>query len=147
MCEIMKAYMGVPRKMRESHWGTYFIWPLRWRGFLGGSRMSSNMVSLHFPEQERSLIFHCIERRFGFLWMIKTRGTFWGPQNTLNNDFNLIDYRISQCCLGSELCHKSVLFLNVFQKHKTMSRKMPVELIQSITFFVMCLTGDSLKSQ
>lgn len=43
-------YMGVPRKMRESHWGTYFICPFRWRGFLGGSRMSSKMVSLHFPE-------------------------------------------------------------------------------------------------
>ena len=42
--------MGVPRKMRESHWGTYFIWPFRWRGFFGGSRRSSKMVSLHFPE-------------------------------------------------------------------------------------------------
>lgn len=41
--------MGVPRKMSESHWGTYFIWPFRWRGFFGGSRMSSKMVSLHFP--------------------------------------------------------------------------------------------------
>lgn len=47
------SYMGVPRKMRESHWGTYFIWPLRCRGFFGGSRMSSKMVSLHFPGQNR----------------------------------------------------------------------------------------------
>lgn len=43
--------MGVPKKMRESHGGTYFIWPFRWRGFFGGSRMSSKMVSLHFPEK------------------------------------------------------------------------------------------------
>lgn len=49
---IFKAYMGVPRKMSESHWGTYFIWPFRWRGFLGGSRMSSNIVSLHLPKYE-----------------------------------------------------------------------------------------------
>jgi len=44
--------MGVPRKMRESHWGTYFIWPFRCRGFFGGSRMSSKMVLLHFPKGE-----------------------------------------------------------------------------------------------
>lgn len=45
--------MGVPRKMSESHWGTYFICPFRCSGFFGGSRMSSKMVSLHFPESTR----------------------------------------------------------------------------------------------
>lgn len=40
--------------MSESHWGTYFIWPFRCSGFLGGSRISSKMVSLHLPGENRS---------------------------------------------------------------------------------------------
>lgn len=46
--------MGVPKKISESHWGTYFIWPFRCSGFLGGSRISSKMVSLHFPGENHS---------------------------------------------------------------------------------------------
>lgn len=49
----MKTYMGVPKKMSESHWGTYFIWPFRCSGFFGGSRISSKMVSLHLPGEKR----------------------------------------------------------------------------------------------
>lgn len=74
--------------------------------------MSSNMVSLHLPEQERSLIF--------------------GSQNTLNNDFNLIDL-IEFLNIVLDQHYATEVFFNVFQKHKTMSRKMLVELIQSIT--------------
>lgn len=47
--KISQTYMGVPKKMSESHWGTYFIWPFRCSGFFGGSRISSKMVSLHLP--------------------------------------------------------------------------------------------------
>lgn len=86
--------------------------------------MSSNMVSLHLPEEERSLIF-------AFIWMIKTRVCFVS-QNTLNNDFNLIDL-IEFLNIVLEQHYATEVFLNVFQKHKTMSRKMLVELILSIT--------------
>lgn len=84
--------------------------------------MSSNMVSLHLPEQERSLIF-------AFIWMIKIRVCFCS-QNTLNND--LIDL-IEFLNIVLDQHYATEVFLNVFQKHKTRSRKMLVELIQSIT--------------
>lgn len=65
MAGVIKAYMGVPRKISESHWGTYFIWPFRWRGFLGGSRMSSNIVSLHLPKYKREEILSQSHRSDG----------------------------------------------------------------------------------
>lgn len=119
MCEIMRAYMGVPRKMRESHWGTYFIWPLRWRGFLGGSRMSSNIVSLHLPTRERTFHFSLHRQKICIQMddLEALSESILVPKSQ-NNDCNFIDL---------------IKFLIVAHSEHQ--------------FTVMCLTGDSLKSQ
>lgn len=75
--------MGVPKKMSESHWGTYFIWPFRCSGFLGGSRISSKMVSLHLPGEN-----HSFGNRSNGLagWLQTTGGTVDVSSGSLTSD-------------------------------------------------------------